>query len=1714
MPRLIAAIFASLPIVIIFSLPTQTASTSGDSNPVVDFHNSGNGISNVEDRGSNRTTIEKQVEDIVVGVLAETPESPKSVAPTIAKSRVAFCFAPGTPDHVMANTRIQLGLGQERFFQVPRWSTTATNMNTGMAGDPIVLTYSFPPDGTEIPAIAEVNFPAGVNDFHAWMNGLYGSEAQWLPIFQAAFDRWSIVCGITFVYEPNDDGAAMNLNAGVLGVRGDVRIGGKPLDGTNSVVAYNTFPDDGDMVFDTGDSFYEDMSDDSLWLRNTIAHEHGHGMGLLHSCPQNNTKLMEPFVSLAYDGPQHDDILGAQSHYGDPFEPNDTALAATQISPINQGATVTLGDIPPPSTNSASQLSIDGDGDRDYFLISMAERSLLRVAVEARGIAYSTGMQTCPSTSMACCSGDPTNSQVSADLDLALFAADGSTLLFDSDQSVAGGDEALDVVVDAGDYYVVVGESDAPTMPQFYRLTVATNEIPDVTIAFPNGVPSSLQLDDANEFFVQIVTEQTIVPGSATLFFSINGDTYQSAPLIENGDDLYTGQLPADYCEDTIEFYVTVETLESGIHFAPETAPTAPFMATITSFPDCVDTLLIPVFEGSDQVYDSLRNVLYISTEGGTIERWDISTGTSLPSWNIGGVLFGMDITEANDALYVCDISVAGTTANLRKVDLNSGDVTDLPFTITGSELGPWDVAIGTNGRSLVSTDYAGSGTAVGFRSFTVGQDVITPRNDITSVRKRTTFRRSGDRRRIVMLQGSSSSGPVNIYDAERDIISGEYSAGESVGDSVSSVNRNGQRVALNLRNGVRMLRESLATETIVTGYRGGILYDPNEDLFYGVDDDADEVAVVNANTNEELYRVDIGADVDFARRFDRGELSITADRQWLFLSMEDGVQQIRMNRPESRILVIRDELPLIVKPNSPLPYNVRILEHNDALVPGSATIHVRVGAGEFQSLPLIDIGGGEYSTTLPGVQCGEVIQFYFTAEGEAAGEVVFPSTGAASPYAFTPNSPLDCRNPLRLPLDLSMDVVHDSSRNRVYMTTSTGYLERLDLATGRLLDPIPIGQSLRGMDITPDYQFLYICERMMPASGLGTVYKLNLATNTWIEITYSPSQTESAPFDLVVLDNNIAIFSTFAQWDVPLRQIDLTTDQQSVRFDLPEFDSPAYVERSADRGTLLIVDGSSNPDWVRVYDPDLDGIIASDQVPTFGDISDIAVSRDGNQLATTDNLDMTIRDRMLTDIADLVGPRGAIAYDPVRNLLYRCDDLADQIRIYSTITFDQVSPLPAGADIPPSNGQLHVSDDGRLLFAKTDSRLQMVAVPAGDCNNNGIDDVEELAEGLAIDCNGNLRPDSCELENDCNQNMIPDECEEDCNNNGIADECDLTDGTASDCDANGQLDECQLDPDDISQWLNQLTFYHPDITSLVPSRFDFSDGAVGTRILDGGNNMYDNGNRLDTNRMNDIEYTNNTIAHGDEAFGPGSLYFTAKFDGIFALAVLGMDISLFEIDGGLGADGNGFVDDATIPITVNNSEFTLFVKRVWGAGVPSVNHLVIVPGDGEQVFRIVSTNTNNDDDSFYQLDGIDRLFYILVAQEGGLYLDDETATAIGLEFIQRLNLAATDCNENVALDSCETDCNENGIPDECDIADGTSDDLDGNGIPDNCPDFELGDLNCDLSTDLLDVPLFVDALVRPSSFSGCYIQLADLNNDGDRNGGDLPVFVDVLLGN
>ncbi len=108
------------------------------------------------------------------------------------------------------------------------------------------MSWGIVSDGT----MTQSNGNAVASNLIAFMDGIYGNgnttivaNKPWFPIFKNAYDSWSAVSGIRFVYEPNDDGMALGGGAvGVAGVRPDLRVTGAAIDGNFNVLAVNYFP--------------------------------------------------------------------------------------------------------------------------------------------------------------------------------------------------------------------------------------------------------------------------------------------------------------------------------------------------------------------------------------------------------------------------------------------------------------------------------------------------------------------------------------------------------------------------------------------------------------------------------------------------------------------------------------------------------------------------------------------------------------------------------------------------------------------------------------------------------------------------------------------------------------------------------------------------------------------------------------------------------------------------------------------------------------------------------------------------------------------------------------------------------------------------------------------------------------------------------------------------------------------------------------------------------------------------------------------------------------------------------------------------------------------------------------------------------------------------------------------------------------------------------
>ncbi len=188
-------------------------------------------------------------------------------------------------------------------------------------------------------------------------------------------------------------------------------------------------------------------------------------------------------------------------------------------------------------------------------------------------------------------------------------------------------------------------------------------------------------------------------------------------------------------------------------------------------------------------------------------------------------------------------------------------------------------------------------------------------------------------------------------------------------------------------------------------------------------------------------------------------------------------------------------------------------------------------------------------------------------------------------------------------------------------------------------------------------------------------------------------------------------------------------------------------------------------------------------------------------------------------------------------------------------------------------------------------------------------------------------------------------------------------------------------------------------VTAAIPDRYAFTEGVAGNYIIDGGRDMFDGGNAIYTDRGGPLPYSDGRIS-GHAAFGDRGRYVTRKLPGLFVLAADLGGIATFGTVGNLGADGAGQVDGVVLEMALADGRRYLgLAKRVWGAGDPSVNHLVIVEA-ADGITQSFPPSTDSDYHEIAGLAGRTRLYYLLFAASEGGWVDDQALARIMEAFL------------------------------------------------------------------------------------------------------------------
>lgn len=302
-----------------------------------------------------------------------------------------------------------------------------------------------------------------------------------------------------------------------------------------------------------------------------------------------------------------------------------------------------------------------------------------------------------------------------------------------------------------------------------------------------------------------------------------------------------------------------------------------------------------------DLIFDYSGQHLYISNSNGIVQTFDLSSQQFGTSYDLGGSLNGLDIARDDSFLLVAQDVATPSQGTFHRVNLATGMVTDINYTLDSLEAGGFDVAIGSNNLALVTTHLlSGASGWAPLRQIDLTTNAITIRSDAPGsgfhgeIFRNTQVYRSANGSQLFLMESLQN---VFSYSAITNSFDYHVNVGGSLSNASAAVNRNGQLIALraflpaSLNAGVDFNFVHSFTEL-----DGGIAFDALTDIFYGVNTTTDEVVAYSTQTFAELFRLIIGEDMPSgATQFGVGVLVASADGHWLALETPLGIRLLAL---------------------------------------------------------------------------------------------------------------------------------------------------------------------------------------------------------------------------------------------------------------------------------------------------------------------------------------------------------------------------------------------------------------------------------------------------------------------------------------------------------------------------------------------------------------------------------------------------------------------------------------------------------------------------------------------------------------------------------------------------------------------------------------------------------------------------------------------------
>lgn len=289
------------------------------------------------------------------------------------------------------------------------------------------------------------------------------------------------------------------------------------------------------------------------------------------------------------------------------------------------------------------------------------------------------------------------------------------------------------------------------------------------------------------------------------------------------------------------------------------------------------------------------------------------------------------------------------------------------------------------------------------------------------------------------------------------------------------------------------------------------------------------------------------------------------------------------------------------------------------------------------------------------------------------------------------------------------VDMVHDATRNVLYISTVSNGVLRYSLASQSFLTPLPMIGQLRGLAISPDDRWLAAADAMRDGTN-AWIHLADLQAGTNRRVLFPRGSGEGGTYS-VAFGNDGALLETGTYegsgW-VVMRRYDPVTDSYT---NIASPRQNSMLCASGDGSVIGYEESNISSGPVGRYDVAQQRITASSGTGAFN--YEIAVDRRGRQFAALANT-IYLFDANLGLMPQLRSNALGIAYSPVAEALFVSVPATNRIRVYDTGDgffglrgqFTTAQNLTGGGSAY-GTGRLKLSRDGQRVFVTTPAGIE-----------------------------------------------------------------------------------------------------------------------------------------------------------------------------------------------------------------------------------------------------------------------------------------------------------------------------------------------------------------------------------------------------------------------